>query len=158
MTKNRIIFGTFALALTGALFLSGCRCNVNRGTSTRGSPGFSPMAQTGPLDWTIDGKKIKIENTYYLALPKGVQYTIEYAVPPEIKLEGISDEEAFEIAFPLMAYAYKNNLHKKSKITKFGTGKVEPTLIGVALMKKEGIRTSGYRVSRPLQEVAKKLD
>src|SRR5688500_1527476 len=82
---------------------TGGRCE----TSTHvGGP--APMAKAGPESWNVGDTQYRLAATYYLALPEGIQYTIEYEVPNANQLDGVTEARANEMAFPLMRYAYEH--------------------------------------------------
>ena len=144
MTKYLVIF----------LILFSLGCNVNVGSNTSG---HSPMAKQGPETWEINCKKMNITSTYYLALPEGLQYTIECPWKFGDPNQAISQEEAMIDAFPLIRYAYEKALYKRSSITKVGSGLMEATRIGVVLSETTGVRTRGYRIGLSITEIQEKL-
>ncbi|MCK4627285.1 MAG: hypothetical protein KAV00_18370 [Phycisphaerae bacterium] len=122
--------------------------------------GYSPMAQSGSEQWQIDGKEYRIESTYYLALPEGLQYTITIEYPwkfegPEVPM---NDERALEIVFPLMKHAYEKGFYKRANISKAGQGALSPSRIGVAIIKVGEQTLSGYRVALSLDEIKRRIE
>ena len=123
-----------------------------------GAGAYSIMGQYGAEQWQIDGRTCRVTGSYYLMLPQGIQYTIEYpwlfrpGDPPMI------DEQALQIAFPLMKHAYQQGLHNRGTVTKVGHGRVAPSRIGVVLYAKQGGRTRGYRVALTLKEIKRRID
>jgi hypothetical protein len=143
------------LSLLLALFLLQSSCYLRCGGPSTGSghtAGHNPMAISGPETWTIGGKNHHVQATYYLALPEGLQYTIDYQLPPDIALPS-QNEPALAIAFPLMRHAFENNLHKRSTISKAGVGDLAPTRIGVALYHVEGLHRRGFAVALSTAEI-----
>ncbi len=134
------------------LFSLGCNVNFDSNTS-----GHSPMARQGPETWEINGKKMDITSSYYLALPEGLQYTIECPWKFGDPNRAISKEEAMNAAFPLIRYAYEKELYKRSSITKVGSGPMEATRIGVVLSETNGQGTRGYRIGLSIAEIQEKL-
>jgi hypothetical protein len=134
-------------------------CHVNVGQGSGGGP-YLPIAQGGPEQWNVDGKTYRIKSTAYIHMPnKALQYTIEWLCDDCTQaLEGITDDKAFDLAFPLMKHAYEKGLYRRSQIRKVGAGEEVPSLIGVAITQQDGIRESGYRVSRSLVQIAARLD
>ena len=88
MTKYLVIF----------LILFSLGCNVNVGSNTSG---HSPMAKQGPETWEINGRKMDIISTYYLALPEGLQFTTECPWKFGDPNQAMSQEETMIDAFPL---------------------------------------------------------
>ena len=130
----------------------GCRCQ------TSGSAGpFLPMAKAGPEVWRVDASEYRVAATYYLALPKGLQYTIDYRVPDEVKVEGMTEAAAYDLAFPLMRYAYEHESYKRAVIKRSGTDEQQVALIGVSLFKGNFGYTKGYRVSRALSDIKARI-
>lgn len=115
------------------------------------------MAPSGALTWTIEGKETRVTNTYYLTLPEGLQYTMEYEALGEAEPTSITDQKAFEIAFPLIRYAFEHQLHERTKINKLGSGVVPVSRIGVVLFARADSGTRGYRVGRSLDEIRTRI-
>jgi hypothetical protein len=115
------------------------------------------MAQSGTLTWNIGGKDIQIANTYFLTLPEGLQYTVEYEVPNGVDLTSIADQQAYDLAFPLMKYAFEHHLHESTKVNAVSSGVVPVSRIGVSLFVRVGNGTRGYRVARNLEEVRARI-
>ena len=114
------------------------------------------LAQNGPERWVADGQAYQVTSTYYLQLPEGLQYTIEY--PHNFDDYGrMTDEIALEIAFPVMKYAYLNGLHNRFHIRKLGQGSLSPSRIGVALVEGQGARVRGYRVALTLDQIKERI-
>jgi len=96
------------------------------------------MAQSGTLTWNIGGKDTQVANTYFLTLPEGLQYTVEYEVPNEVDLTSITDQQAYDLAFPLMQYAFEHHLYERNKVTTVGSGAVPGSRMGVSLFVRAG--------------------
>lgn len=131
-----------------AIALSSCKVNFSNNTA-----GHAPMAASGPETWTVEGKTIDVQKTYLLALPEGLQYTIEttYDFGSSAQLT-ITQPQAVDIAFPIMKYAYENNLYSRTSISRNGTP-LTPTRIGVVLIQNINGRSRGYRVGLSLDEI-----
>lgn len=116
------------------------------------------MARLGAETWDIDGKQYVVATTYYLALPDGLQFTIEYEPKDGLDATSLTGEQAFEAAFPLMKYAFEKGLYKRSKISAAGKGELSVSAIGVALYARnpDG-STSGRRVRGTLAEVEARI-
>jgi len=123
-----------------------------------GTAGHQPLAQHGPEQWIIDGKTCKIASTYYLRLPAGLQYTIQYAhrfTPAETKM---NDARALETAWPLIKHAYAHGLYKRASITKVGQGAMSPSRIGVTLFERQGDKTRGYGVALDFDQIKERIE
>jgi hypothetical protein len=104
----------------------------------------------------MDGQAIEIRSTYYLVIDGEGQYVAEWLVPEGTDIP--SDDPAAEaLAAPLMHHIVREGHYRRSQITKAGTGPVEIEWIGVALMRREGIRTRGYRVRKRVEELQAEL-
>jgi hypothetical protein len=114
------------------------------------------MAVQGPEVWTIDAQQYKIDATYYLTLPEGLQYTIDYELPTSVKLPHEA-EAALAIAFPLIRYAYEHQLHQRTNISKSGSGEVGASRIGVALYHVEGVHRRGYAAALSLDQIRQRI-
>jgi hypothetical protein len=114
--------------------------------------GQSPIALQGPTIWSINGKQYHVSATYYLALPEGLQYTIDYELPPSVPLPH-EREAALAIALPLMQYAVHSGLYKRTAVTKRGSGAVAPSRVGITLFRQEGIRLRRYGVALSVDEI-----
>ena len=140
------IFSATAIALSLG---TGCRCQTS---AFSGGPA-PPMAKAGPESWDVEGVKYQVAATHYLALPEGLQYTIEYEVPDAKVLEGMTDAKGHDMAFPLMRYAYDHRSYERAKIEQLGGGTRQVSRIGVSLFTQSGIHTQGYRVASSLEEI-----
>jgi len=140
-----------ALAVA-SFFLAGCnvRCNANLGDGA--SP--TPMAATGSEVWTIEGKAWRIEATYYLARPEGLQFTVETPVEKVPAVEVLALDEAW----PLIRHAYLQQLYLRTKLRAFGADGVSATRIGVSLFHREGASTRGMRVAMSLGQIRDRLE
>lgn len=144
----------FRFCLMAALLLqSSCylRCGGPAVTSGH-TAGAAPMATQAPAVWNIKGKTYQVGSTYYLALPEGLQFTIDYELPAEIELPQ-DTEAALAIALPLMQHAVESGLYQRSTIEKVGTGEVLAKRIGVALFKPQGALRRGFAVALSLEEI-----
>ena len=111
------------------------------------------MAQAGPETWTVEGTRYPIASTYYLALPEGLQYTIDYEAPATLDLAQLTDARAFEAVAFLMRHAASARLYER-QVIRDASGNIVPVkMIGVSIFSKSGILTGGYRVSRPLEQL-----
>jgi hypothetical protein len=135
--------------LTLLVGLGGCQ----QGTPTAASPGFNTMAQQGPESWVIDGASRHIDATYYLALPEGLQFTVE--VPVESVPD--NDSAAQEQAWPYIRYVYEHKVHLRTQVKRNGSP-VQATRIGVALVQHLGVRHRGNRVAMSISDIEARLD
>jgi hypothetical protein len=141
-----------AAALVLATLLA-CRCESSPGAGG----GHAPLARGGATIWNIDGKDYAIQDTYFLALPEGLQFTIEYEVPPGVDPTRMSDQQAYDFAFPLMKYAYDQRLYQRTAVNRVGSGKQDVRRIGVGLFVRGMAGSSrGYRVARSLEDIARR--
>lgn len=117
------------------------------------------MARSGTEAWNIGGKKYKIAATYYLALPQGLQFTIEYELPgaAATTLAGISDADAYDIAFPLMRYACEHRAYERAQIAELTNGSQKVSRIGVALFRRSSLGVGGYRVARSIADIQARI-
>ena len=123
-----------------------------------GTAGYRPMAQSGAAQWVIDAKTYNIASTYYLRLPKGFQYTIEYPYRFSQPLKNMDNECTIKIVFPLMKYAYTSGLYKCASVIKVGHGRLVPSRIGVVLFEKQGAITHGRRVALSVDQIKKRIE
>lgn len=114
------------------------------------------MAILGPETWMISGHPYGVQATYYLALPEGLQYTIDYLLPAGQRLPHQNDA-ALAVAFPLIRHAFESGLYKRSAISKPGTEGVATSRIGVAIYQAEGLHKRGYAVSLSLGEIQQRI-
>lgn len=110
------------------------------------------MAPSGPATWMVDGQSIEIHSTYYLVIDGEGQYVAEWLVPEGTEIP-TDDATAEALAMPLMLHIVREGHHRRHRITKLGAGPVETEWIGVALMRRDGLRTRGYRARRRLSEL-----
>ena len=122
-----------------------------------GTAGNPPLARSGAEEWVVDGKTYKIASTYYLHLPEGFQFTIEYPHSFSQSHGEMNDARALDIVFPLMKHAYGNGLYKRASTIPIGQGK-EVTRIGVVLFEKQGGNVRGYRVALSLDQIRKRIE
>jgi hypothetical protein len=123
-----------------------------------GSGGYMSIGRSGAEQWVVDGNTYAIASTYYLHLPQGLQYTIEYPVKLGASLESMNDKRALGIAFPLIKHAYVNGLYERLKVTKAGQGAVVPSRIGVTLVEWQEGNARGYRVAMSLNQIKKRIE
>lgn len=123
-----------------------------------GTAGNQPFAQSGSEEWVIDGKTYCISSTYYLRLPEGFQFTIEYPYRFVQADTHMNDERALEIVFPMMKHAYRSNLYKRTSVTKLGQGQLVPSRIGVVLFERRGGSSRGYRVALSLDQIRERIE
>ena len=128
------------------------------GVFPAGTGGFHPLAQSGPEEWVVDGKTCKIASTYFLQLPEGFQFTINYPYPISQANANIDDTRALAIAFPLIKHAYTNGLYRRTTVAKIGEGAIVPSRIGVVLYEQVGENTHGRRVGLTLDQIKKRID
>ena len=101
-------------------------------TGPAGTGGNTVLGQSGPEQWTVDGKTYEIASTYYLALPDGLQYTIEFPYQFTQADGQMNDQQAIGIVYPLMKHAVQSGAFQRMQIRKLGEGSADPTRIGVA--------------------------
>lgn len=125
---------------------------INTGTPPAAATGFNTMAQQGQESWVIEGASRNIDATYYLALPEGLQFTVEVPVGsvPE------SHSAAQEQAWPYIRHAYEHDLYLRAQIKQNGTP-VQATRIGVALVQHLGAQHRGHRVAMSIADVEARL-
>jgi hypothetical protein len=146
----RTIVALAALSVTPA-----CRGSCNGpGNQPAGAAGVLPFAVSGPEVWTIDGKPVRIDSTYYIAFPAtgGVQYCIDSSVEGEVP----AGNAALNAALPLMKYAVASGAYERTAVSKFGSGAQPVTHVGVAFYRREGGAARGYRVNLPVDEIRKR--
>ena len=148
-TTGRSELARMAISICIALWVTGCKVQVGNA-----EPGA--MAATGAETWVIDGKTYSIGSTYYLVLHPGerLQYTIEYLISDPQLIDGLNDERAGQIAMPLMKHAWKQRLFERSKVTSATSGTLKPSVIGVAITYRQGVRSRGFRVQRSIDQIA----
>jgi hypothetical protein len=154
----RVIRSTVQLSivlLLVLLALIGFRKSRNKPV---GASPYLPMATKGPEIWKIGNKTYQISYTYYIKMPKGLQYTIECPWPAGIKPDEQTQENASDLAFPLMQYACEEELYKRATIRQHGKGKITATLVGVVFFEKKGIVFSGIRANLTIDEIKKKIE
>jgi hypothetical protein len=132
--------------------LSGCQLRCG-GPQAPAAVGFNPIAPRGPETWLVDGAPHRVDASYFLDLPEGLQFTVEVplaAVP--------SDEaEATELAWPFIRHAYEQKLFQRTQIRRSGQGPLEATRIGVALVQHAGSVARGKRLAMSLREIEARL-
>ncbi|MFA6134112.1 MAG: Yip1 family protein [Phycisphaerae bacterium] len=121
-----------------------------------GTGGNGVLGQTGPEQWTIDGKTYHVSSTYYLTLQDGLQYTIEYPYQFTAADGQMDDKHAIDIAFPLMKYAVQSGTYRH--MHKVDEGPVDPPQIGVALVEQAQGGARGYRVSLSVAEIKRRIE
>jgi hypothetical protein len=122
-----------------------------------GTGGNLPIAQSGPENWTVNGRTYNISSTYFLNVREGFQYTVEYPYHFGDTDRNMNDEHALAIVFPLMKHAYAEGLYKRMAVAKVGQGEMTPTRIGITLFEKDGANTKGYRVGLSLDQIKQRI-
>jgi hypothetical protein len=158
-TKGDAVRELTSLSLVAALLASVTVSCVQESPSSRshGTGGHHVLAKEGPENWKIGGQWYRISSSYYLRLPVGLQFTLEYPHKFDSAAAPMNDERALEIVFPLMRHAYEKGLYKRSSISKLGEGQLEPTRIGVVLWEGQGKVVRGYRVGLSLDQVKERI-
>ncbi len=149
-TRGHRALATMAVLFWIAFGANGCKVQVGDNVE----PGR--LAATGAETWQIEGKTYSIGSTYYLVLPPGeqLQYTTEYLISDPQLLDGLNDERAAQIAMPLVKHAWKQRLFERSTVTSAKGGALRPSLIGVAITYRDGLRSRGFRVRRSIEQIA----
>jgi hypothetical protein len=137
--------------VAAALFLQACQVRCNAGVG--GAQPGPRLAAAGPETWTIEGKSWRIESTYYLALPEGLQFTLDVPVEKVPELEAT----ALEQAWPVIRHVYVEKIYLRARVSAFGADNLEATRIGVSFFRKEGMRTHGMRVAMSVGEIRDRL-
>lgn len=127
-------------------------------TGSTQTSNLSAMAVSGAEKWTIDGHDYKIESTYYLALPEGLQYTVNYLCDcPE--LTPFNDSSALRIASPILRHAVSAGLYNRASVSKLGEGAIEVQRVGVAIIYDSvGITHRGYRIAQSIADIQEAID
>jgi hypothetical protein len=141
------------ITLAAALFLYGAGCKPKVETSDAAN---TPIAGAGPETWIIEGKPVRIESTYYLDLPYGLQYTVHYPWAFGQNKVNMTEQEALAIALPLMEYAYGAATYRRATIRKNGVP-VEASRIGLVLIEHQASGDRGYKVSQSLAEIRARM-
>ena len=82
---------TIIVATTISAAPIGCRLESSAGPGATATP----IARSGSESWTIAGKHYSVVSTYYLALPEGFQFTIEYEALSGSDPTTLTDADAF---------------------------------------------------------------
>lgn len=141
----RIGFSVLLVAALGA-------CQQHAPTSA--SPGFNAVARQGPESWAINGVPSGIDATYYLALPEGLQFTIEV---PVIESPRSNESAALEQAWPYIRYAYEHKLYLRTNVKRDGIA-IQTTRIGVALVQHLGALDRGNRVAMSIADIEARIN
>ncbi len=151
------VIGALGLLAHAAFALASPLSQAGGGRPPPGSAGHQVFDRTGTETWQIDGRPYRVQSTYYLRLPKGLQFTIEY---PHDFGDGplrMDDESALAVAFPLMEHAYVQGLYDRGTYVTLGSGRVRPTRIGVVLLERNAGKVRGYRVGLSLEEIRARM-
>jgi hypothetical protein len=131
-----------------------CKVNCWWKQGGGGAPAVE-IARTAPETWTVDGRPWRIEGTYYLDLPEGLQFTIDVPVadvPATMRA-------AEEMAWPVVRYAYEKGLYARAQLSRPGGAKQSsPQRIGVSLFRTEGSYTKGMRVAFTFADIRARLE
>ena len=138
---------TVALLALIPLRTLGCR----KKSATEGTDG-TPIAPSGPLELAFRGNAYKVIDTYFLNYPDGLQFTIEYQVPSHVDIVGMTDEQAYEVAYPLMRGALDQGWHRRTKIQLVEGTTANVSRVGIALYA-DASRTRGRRLVRDILTV-----
>ena len=161
-TRRPIPRNRTAAVLALLAFLPACLCGVRTGSGSlsvgapvTSSPGSGAMAALGPEVWTIEGRPFQIRASYFLVLNGRLQYTADYLCSDHCpELDGLSDDQAFAIAYPVMKHAVTHGLHERIKVQEIEGEPLKTELIGVAITQQtSGGRERGFRVARTLDQL-----
>jgi hypothetical protein len=121
-----------------------------------GAPGpeTQGMAQSGPEDWSIDGRTYHVNRSYYVREGSAeVVYVVEYQVADKAVLFGVDDERALKLAWPIMKYAYESRAYERAQFDALRGRAPAMTRIGVDLVAKDGGHLTSYRVVQSVGEI-----
>lgn len=155
--KTLGLIGAIGLILHAVIALAFPIQSGGGGAPPIGAAGLSGMGRTGSYEWQIDGRTYHVNSTYYLLLPEGVQYTIEYPYSFDYANRQMTDEQALVIAFPLMKYAHQSRVYEDINVTKVGQGRLSPTRVGVTLFETRNSQTRGYKIALSFDEIEQRL-
>jgi len=148
-------FRILARSLAIVTVCAAAACDIRFDESS--TAGHVPMARTGAESWIIDGREYRVSSTYFLGLPEGIQFTIDYPYEFSGALAEFTAERALDVALPLIRHAYAEQLHRRARFEKAGSGVAEPYAIGVVLLEKDGPAERGYRVRLTLDEIRTRI-
>lgn len=130
------------------------RCSGPAVPPPAGAVGTLPFAVSGPETWSVDGKPIRVESTYYIHFPAGgLQYCIDYPVEGEVPVGDV----ARQAAWPLIRYAVSSGAYRRVQVEKIGSGAEEVSYVGVALFRREGTAAKGYRVNLGVEDIRRRI-
>ena len=138
-----------AIALFAFVSFVGPGCRRKATEEGEGASG-APIAASGPQVLAFRGNVYNVITTYFLRFPEGLQFTIEYQVPAGVDIVGMTDEQAYEVAYPLMRGALDQGWHRRAKVE----GIDDPTVsrIGMVLYTDES-RARARRLARDVKIV-----
>jgi hypothetical protein len=152
LSKVKKTLGLIGVAGLAAHTVIALCCPLSGGNRTGtlvGWEGFSPIMLSGEREWVIDDQPYHIQSTYFVHLPEGWPFTIECPV----ERVPTDAQDAYRIPFPLIKYAYINDLY--SKLHKVGAGNLAVDRIGVVLFTKNK-RTAKFYMT--VDQVKKRVD
>jgi hypothetical protein len=137
------------MTLLLAILLAGSACRRRATGEGEGASG-TPIAASGPQVLAFRGNAYNVIATYFLRFPEGLQFTIEYQVPAGVDIIGMTDEQAYEAAYPVMRGALEQGWHRRAKVE----GIDGPTVsrIGMVLYADES-RARARRLARDIKVV-----
>jgi hypothetical protein len=138
-----------AIVLLALLPLLGSSCRKK--SATEGTDG-TPIAPSGPQVLAFRGNTYDVIDTYYLRYPEGLHFTIEYQLPYHVDIVGMTDEQAYEVAYPLMRGALDQGWHQRTKIESGDGATSSVSRIGIALYA-DASRTRARRLVRDVETV-----
>ena len=162
LLKLPVIYRAVAFAASSILIASVVLSFV-RPQLPFGQPTDPPIGAGGhivgrsvPRQWVVNGRACQMKSVYWTVVGDGLQFWIECPCIPEMPLDTMTQQQALQVALPLMAYAYETGLYDDCQGFTVGGHKVT-THIGVALFNQKDGKMRVNNVVLSVDEIKQHL-
>jgi len=126
-------------------------CGNSPGTSL---PGLATIPLSGPEVWKVAGKNYAIKATYLIVMADEVGFGIDYLCEQDCDrvLKDATEKSAELWVTPIMRYALGQGRVEQAKLHSTSLQHL-PTSFLVSIIRQSGIRQSGYRVAKRIDQL-----
>jgi len=107
----------------------------------RVQPGLGRMAERGRETWTVEGRPIAIDATYFQSDGSHLAFVVEWTCADCAPKSKLTDPEAFDLARPVLWEAVVRKEPMRATIQKFGTGPLSVDRLVSAMSYRLGEKT-----------------
>jgi hypothetical protein len=113
-------FASFALI---ALVVTGC--------SVRCGSGGAVMDQRGAATWTVDGKPVQVDRTYFQASGDELAFVVEWTCPACARATAMTQDEALVLSKPVLWHAIESGEVARTAVKINGTAMLVTRMVAI---------------------------